>query len=100
VPRLPPRGFNFDSCLEYGRYLCFHRISGVLSFTVCIGIYENEEIAKIAPVIFNDPFCLRLTTIVIGSCCMKDTIEAAAQVRSAKGTGFPTTHRDLDFQTL
>jgi hypothetical protein len=61
---------------------------------------KNEEITKIAPTLFNDPFCLRFPAIIIGPDFMEGAIEAAVQVRSAKGTDLPPTHRSLDFQSL
>jgi hypothetical protein len=93
-------GFKFDSCLKQGFYLCFCRLSGTRSFTLCLGISKSEEIAEIAQALFNDSFSLRFSTIVIGSYCMEDTIEAAMQVRSTKRTNLPPTHRSLDFQTF
>ena len=92
--------FHRSSRLKQGRYLCFYRLSRILSFTVYLGTLENEEITKIAPILFNNPLCLKLTTLVIGPLFMEDAIEAAVQVRSAKGTDLPPSHRGLDFQTL
>lgn len=92
--------FRRSSRFEQGLHRCFYRLSKILSFTACLGISKNEIITKIAPILFNNPFCLKLTTLIIGPHCMEDAIKAAVQVRSAKGTVLPPAHRSPDFQTL
>ena len=92
--------FHRSSRLKQGCYLCFYIPSRILSFTAYLDIPENEIITKIAPILFNNPLCLKLTALVIGPLFMVGAIEAAVQVRSAKGTDLPPSHRSLDFQTL
>lgn len=90
--------FHGSSRLEQGFHLCFCRLSGILSFAADLGISKNEEITKIAPILFNNPLCLRFTAIVIGPDMMVSAIEAAVQVRSAKGTALPPAHGKLYFK--
>jgi hypothetical protein len=92
--------FHISSRLEKGLHLCFCRLFRILFFTANLGILKNEKGTKIAPILFHNPLCLMLTALVIGSEQMECAIEAAVQVRSAKGTNLPPAHRNLDFQIL
>jgi hypothetical protein len=86
--------------LEQGLHLCFCGLSSILSFTVHLGISKNKEITKIAPVLFDNPLCPMLTTLVIDPEQMECAIQAAVQVRPAKGADLPPAYRNLDFQGL
>jgi hypothetical protein len=93
-------GFKFNLCLKQGFYFCFYRLYRIFTFTVCLGISKHKKIAKIAPALFNYSFSLGFPTLIIGPGCMKDTIETAVQVRSAKGTDLLPAHRGLYSQTF
>jgi hypothetical protein len=89
-----------SSRLEQGLHLCVYRRSSILFFSGHLGIPKSEEITKITPILFNNPLGLWFPTIIISADIIMDAIKAAVQVRSAKGTDLPPTHRSLDFQTL
>ena len=92
--------FSRSLRLEQGRYFRFDRIYRIIAFDLCLGLSENEEITKIAPILFNDSLCLWFPTIVICTDRIMDAINADVQIGSAKGTGLPPAHGNLYFQTL
>jgi hypothetical protein len=72
----------------------------MIVFASCLDILKNEEITKIASILYHNPLSLRFPAVVIGALRIKGAIEATVQISSAKGAGFPPAHRTLDFQNV
>jgi hypothetical protein len=88
------------SRLKEGFQLRLCGLFGGLFLQVRRGFPKNKIITEITPALFNDPFRLRLTTIIIGAPHIEDAIEATVKVGSAKDAEILSAYRGLDFQSL
>jgi len=77
------------SCFKQGFQECFCGFRPRFFSVGSIGVSKNEEIAEIALFLLHDAFRLRLLAIIVNAHAVAGAIQAAVQIRAAKGAGLP-----------